>query len=255
MEIRFSNIKYKNENISFKIKDSGIYSFLGNSKSIKPLIGKILNLDIIPYEGDIKITKNIKIGYVKVNPYDMFSKKTVKEELENILKINNYKEKNIKHRVEEALNLVDLDNKYLNKKCNELNYDEAKKISLVCALIHNPKILVLEDYTDNLTYNNRKELSRTLRLLKNRYSKIIILLTKDTVFTYENSDYVYLVNDKEIVKEGDRSILNNTNLLNKLDLEIPPIIKFINECNKNNHEINYFSNILDLIKELYREIT
>ena len=35
MEINIENIKIKNNYVSFKMKESGIYSFVGNSKSIK----------------------------------------------------------------------------------------------------------------------------------------------------------------------------------------------------------------------------
>ena len=81
-----------------------------------------------------------------------------------------------------------------------------------------------------------------------------MLFTKDTSFCYEVSDIIYLLNDKKIVKESNKSIIENTALLTKLDLEVPPIVKFINECKKSNHDIDYYNNILDLIKSIYREV-
>ena len=41
-------------------------------------------------------------------------------------------------------------------------------------------------------------------------------------------------------------------MLTFYDLETPNIVKFINAANKKNKNLTYTTNILDLIKEVYR---
>lgn len=235
-------MEIKLNDVNLELKESGIYSFLGSSKSIKSLL----------FDELVNRLNTQKIGFVSKNI--SYNNIKIRKLLSDTLKINNYKLKYANKRIRDALKLVDLDQSYLELNFNDLNYIESKKIMLATALIHNPKILILEDYTDLLNYNDKKELKRMFRILKNRFKKIIIMLTKDTTFSYEISDYFYFLSDKEIVCNGNKSIMYNDKLLKKLNLEVPPIIKFILECRKNNHDINDYNNILDLIKAIYREI-
>ncbi len=232
-------------NEEIKIKGNGIYSFIGTSKSIKSgMIKRILK----------GIDTNIKYGYCTSNPYKSLKQKTVKDCLQMVLEINNYDEKYINKRAKDSFRLLDMDSKYLDYNICDLDYIEAKKISLLASLIHNPKIIIIEDYTDTLTNSDKKQISRLLRLLKNKYKKIILLFTKDTGFCYEISDNIFLLNNERIIKYGDKYILKDIKLLKKIGLEVPPIIEFIDYCNKNNHEIGDYTSILDLIKAIYRDV-
>lgn len=251
MEIIFNKV---NNNISFNIDKCDIYSFLGDSKSIKSLIGEYINKLKLCKIGKINISKDIKIGYVSNNPYDNFKNKTVKELLTFVLKKHKYKLNKINTRINEVLDIVNLDKKYINEIDNNLDYVNAKKLSFACILIYNPNVIILDNYTECLDYNDRKELIRLLRILKNRYNKTIILITKDSSFCYEIGSYIYLVNNETIVKKGKYDILKNTSLVNRLNLRVPEIIKFIKEYKKYSEEVENYNNILDLIKAIYRDI-
>ena len=130
---------------------------------------------------------------------------------------------------------------------------DARLLSIACVLIYNPKIIVLDEVTSGLSSTDKKDLIRLFKLLKNKYNKTIILLTKDTSFAYELTDFVYLMHLTRIVSSGKRDLLETYDL-NSINLEIPKIVSFINTCNKKGHEIRYCNNILDLIKEVYRDV-
>lgn len=251
MEIIFNKV---NNNISFNIEKSDIYSFLGDSRSINSLVGKYLNNPKLCKIGKINISKDIKIGYVSNNPYDNFKNKTVRKNLELVLKKHKYKLNKINDRINEVLEIVNMDNKYINEVDNNLDYVNAKKLCFACALIFNPNVIILDNYTECLNYNDKKDLLRLLRILKNRYEKTIILITKDSSFCYEIGSYIYLVNEETIVKKGEYNILENTSLVNRLNLRVPEIIKFIKEYKKYSEEVDDYNNILDLIKAIYRDI-
>ena len=254
--------------VSFTINKPGIYSFLGASNSGKSAIGDLINALISPTKGGVKIgkflndggvIKNVNklrfdTGYVFKNPYDMFFNKTVREEIEFGMKYFKYKTDKINLRTIDALKLVGLDESYLNLDPQILTLVDAKKVALACSLVYNPNIIILDDFTSGLNYKDKDELIRLFRTLKNKYKKTIILLSKDTSFAYQISDEIYLMNLTKIVARGDKTILRDSEVLEKIGLEVPPIVKFTLECNKKGHDINHYTNILDLIKEVYRDV-
>lgn len=272
MEIKFNHVSFimnKNtplektilDDVTFNIKEEGIYSFLGASNSGKTAIGDLIQFLIEPTSGEIIINKNNKkdindlrldIGYVFKNPYDMFLCKTVKEEIEFSIK-NSRKRKNI-IKCEDVLKLVDLDESYLKLNPQILTLIDAKKVALACTLISNPSVLILDEFTCGLDYENKKSFERLIRMLKTKYNKIIILLTKDTNFAYQISDKVFIMHLTKLIESGDKTLLQNEEILNKCNLEVPKIITFINECNKKGHEIYHYTNVLDLIKGVYRDV-
>ncbi len=254
--------------VSFKMEDNKIYSFLGSSNSGKTAIGDLINALIIPDSGSVKIgefindgrrIKNVNklrfdTGYVFKNPYDMFFNKTVKQEIAFGMKYFNYKVKKKSLRINDALKLVGLDESYLKLNPLRLTLVDAKKVALACTLIYNPSIIILDEFTNGLDYNDKAELLRLLKLLKNKYKKTIILLSKDTSFCYEISDYIYLMHLTKIVGEGTREILHDEEKLKEIGLEVPKIVSFVNECKKAGHDIDYYTNIHDLIKGVYRDV-
>ena len=256
------------QDVTFDITEPGIYSFIGSSNSGKTAIGDLINALVYPTSGVVKIgrfknngrrIRNInklrsETGYVFKNPYDMFITKTVKEELEFGLKYFDYKTDKMALRVNDALKLVELDESYLEKNPLELSLVEAKKIALASALIYNPSIIILDEYTTGLSHNDKEDLIRLLRLLKNKYRKIIILLSKDTDFCYKITDKVFIMHLTKLLNVGERNLLENEELLKEAKLETPKIVSFVNRCNKEGHEIHHCNNILDLIKEVYRDV-
>ncbi len=280
MEIIFKNAGFKINSktplektilndISFEINTPGIYSFFGNSNSGKSCIGELIDALIMPTSGYVKVgnfinngkkIRNINklrfmVGYSFKNPFEMFFNKTVEKEIEFGLKYFKYKLEKIKYRATDALRLVGLDESYLKKNPLELSLTEAKKVALAAIIVYNPKIIILDEPTIGLNYREKKDLSRLLKLLKEKYNKIIIILSRDSNFIYPLADYVYLMDKTRIVSEGDRNIFLDTELLKDLDLEVPKIIDFIKMVKKEtNIKLENYKDIKDLIKGVYRNV-
>ena len=277
MEIVFKNVSFVINNrtslektilndVSFSIVEGGIYSFIGASNSGKSAIGRLISTLNTPTKGIVKLGKyksdgsrrglkevRSKIGYVYQNPYDMFFNKTVYDELVFGMKEFKYRIETLKKRVVEALELVGLSEEYLDKNPRQLSLVDARRLSLACILIYNPKVIILDEMTNGLSYPEKRDLVRLLKKLKNEYKKTIIILSKDTSFCYEVTDYVYLMYLTKIVKEGKKNLLEEYDL-ESINLNTPQIISFVNECKKKGHDINYYNNIHDLIKGVYRDV-
>ncbi len=254
--------------ISFKLENNKIYSFVGASNSGKTAIADIINTLITPTSGKAYIGEKIndgrrirkvnslrlETGYVYKNPYDMFFNKTVKDELEFGIKYLKYRTKKMEIRVQDALKLVGLDESYLKLDPQILNLVDAKRLALACVLVYNPSIIILDEFTNGLSYKDKNELARMLRFIKNNYNKTIILLTKDTSFAHQISDEVFLLHLTRLIAKGDRELLRDAEVLTSIGLEVPPIVSFVDACHKKNHDINYYTNIQDLIKGVYNDV-
>jgi len=280
MEIEFINVIYSLrkstplqkrvlDNISFKLNPGVIYGFLGNSCSGKTLIAELISLLCKPDSGEILINskkidfKKIKdinsirsqIGYVHENPKDMFLTKNVKNELEFGMKYYNYKTNLMEKRVKDALKLVNLSEDILDSSLEELSLVDQKKIALASILIYNPKVLILDEPTLGLSEKDKKELIRMIRFLKNKFSKTIIILTKDTDFLYKIANYNYVIHNGEIVDEGQDLILTNKSMLDKYELYYPKCLKFVNLAKKKHDaDLEYYKEVKDLIKGVYRDV-
>lgn len=274
MEIEFNNVslvidaytplsKTIISDANFKLNKKNIYSFVGASNSGKTAIADLINALVYPTFGEVKIgkyknngkkIKNIsslrkEIGYIFKNPYDMFFNETVEKELLFSMKYFNYKNKYRKERINKVLKLINLNENILKINPQLLTIIDAKKVALSCILTYNPDILILDEFEVGLTVKDKNEIINLLNLLKENYNKTIIILTKDTSFAYELSDYVYLMEKTKIVKEGKKEILEDSEYLNSINLSCPQIVSFLDEYKKKNKNSKAKS-IKDVIVEV-----
>ena len=273
MEVSFKNVtlitnpgttseKTILNNVSFSFKDNKIYGIIGNSNSGKSSIPELISGLITPTKGSVVINnftnsnkriKNINklrllVGYVYKNPYDMFICKTVKKELEFGMQHFKYKLNKIETRTKDALKMVGLDESYLDKDPLKLNFSEAKKLALAITLIYNPKLIILDEPTVGLSNIDKKELIRLLKILKNKYEKTILVLSKDTDFLYSLVDYSYVFYKGNLMSEGNTSVFKDFNLFNCVGLKVPDMVMFTNICKEKNVNLRDYRDITDLVK-------
>lgn len=282
MEIKFKNVdytvnrhtKYSKKiinNLNITINGNQITSIVGPSGAGKTTFARLISLFIYPTNGEIKfddviITNQINketlkrlrpyIGLVYQNPEDQFFLNSVKEEIEFAIDNLNYKAKDKEKRIKDSLKLVGLNENYLNKNPHNLSKGEQRKLSLAIALSFNPKVLILDEPTLELDEGAKKHLIKLIRMMKLRYKKTIIVLTKDTDFAHTLSDYIYIFNDGKVLLEGDKyEVFTKTKILKQNNLNKPQIIEFVDLVeSKKNVKIGYRDDINDLMKDVYRYV-
>ena len=272
MEIKFDkvNFTYKKinycehevlKNINIKLKAGKINAIVGKSGSGKTTLLELITGILKPTTGKVLIDEKeidnlnnaFDIGYVSQDN-NQFLQKTVKEELEMLLKLYNYKLKEKKKRINDSLIMVGLNEKYLNLNINNLSSGEKKKLALASALILNPSILIIDEPVIGLDRKTKEELKKIFRILKTRYNKTIIFVSNNLDFVLEVADYVYVLYDKEIVLEGKKiDVLSKTDILKEYGIIGPNITSFENlVLTKKQIKIGYRYEINDLIKDIYR---
>lgn len=209
--------KYSKElvvnNINFQVNEGEIAILLGpngagKSTTIKCIAG------LLKYDGYIEICdhKNKSIEAKKLFSYvpevpAMFDLLTVYEHIEYMAAaygINNYKEK-----AEELLIRFDLSDKR-NKLGKELSKGMMQKVSICCALITNPKVVLFDEPLMGLDPKAIKELKKAILELKEKGSAIVISThIIDSVDDFW--DKVLIMKNGNIVLSGTKQELMNRN--------------------------------------------
>lgn len=251
------------EDINLVIKQGSIVGFLNDDLSI---IGKLIMAIKRPTKGELRIDDMIikrtshvtnvnelrkKVGFVYTSS-DEFIGKTVKEEIKQTMKNFGYKASNVTKHVVDSLKIVGFSEDYLDRDPNTLSYTEKKKLKLASAMSYNPSVLVLEDFDKGLLFKEREYFRKLFLKLKNKFNKTIILITKDLTAMFDLVDKMHVINKGKLVISGGKEIFYDNKLYKYV--EMPKIVEFTKYAQECGHNILEYTDIKELIKELYRNV-
>ena len=251
------------EDVNLVIKQGSIVGFLNDDLSI---IGKLIMAIKRPTKGELRIDDMIikrtshvtnvnelrkKVGFVYTSS-DEFIGKTVKEEIKQTMKNFGYKASNVTKHVVDSLKIVGISEDYLDRDPNTLSYTEKKKLKLAIAMSYNPSVLVLEDFDKGLLFKEREYFRKLFLKLKNKFNKTIILITKDLTAMFDLVDKMYVINKGKLVISGGKEIFYDNQLYKYV--EMPKIVEFTKYAQECGHNILEYTDIKELIKELYRNV-
>jgi ABC-2 type transport system ATP-binding protein len=120
-------------------------------------------------------------------------------------------------RVMEIIGMMGLEEKQKSNVVN-LSGGQKQRLALGIALINNPQVLLLDEPTSGLDPNARHEIWKILLDLKQNNHTTIILTTHHMEEAEQLSDYVIIMNEGSILKEGTLDqILYNGNSKNLIE--------------------------------------
>ncbi len=198
-------------NVSFNVGSNEIVGFLGPNGAGKSTMMKIITCYIPPSEGKVNvcgfdtneqsIDVRKQIGYLpEHNPLylDMY----VKEFLE--FTGNLYNIKNTKERVKEMIDMTGLQIEQ-NKKIGALSKGYRQRVGLAQAMIHDPKVLIMDEPTTGLDPNQLEDI-RAL-IIKLGKEKTVMLSTHIMQEVEAMCDRVIIINKGEIVANDQTQTL------------------------------------------------
>ncbi len=159
------------DDVSFQVMNAEIVGFLGPNGAGKSTTMKMITGYLNPDKGTIRVNgvpvaqnaiqvkKNI--GYLsEANPlyYDMY----VKEYLRFTAEAHGLKQ--VSKRVEEIIDITGLTPER-TKKAGQLSKGYKQRLGLAAALIHDPKVLILDEPTTGLDPNQVTEIRQLIRML------------------------------------------------------------------------------------------
>ncbi|WP_370836127.1 energy-coupling factor ABC transporter ATP-binding protein [Clostridium tertium] len=216
------------KNITFTAKENdsiGIIGANGVGKStlLKLLVGLNLN-----YEGSIRVEnipveKNTlsiireRIGYVFQDSDNQLFMSNVYEDIAFAPRNYGFSEEEVKKRVENALNMVHINN-LKNKKIYKLSGGEKKLVSIATIFSMTPDIILMDEPSIALDPKNRRNLINIL----NEFQHLKIIASHDLDMILDTCNRTILMSEGKIIKDGNtKDILTDKKLLEANNLELP----------------------------------
>jgi len=195
----------------------------------KPTKGKVIidGQDITELKGEALRQIRLKIGMI-FQHFNLISGKTVYENIEFVLKANNYPKNKRKKRVDELLKLVYLEDK-ANVYPSNLSGGQKQRVGIARALANNPEILLCDEATSALDLENTEEILDLLQDINKKYGITIVFITHEMEVAKKLFHRVAVMSKGRIIEENDvYSIFANPkeqvtkSLISKsLNVEIP----------------------------------
>jgi ABC-type lipoprotein export system ATPase subunit len=210
--------------VSIKVKGGEFIGIIGQSGVGKTTLLKILVGDLKPSAGTIEINqqkmhKLRKVDIVKLrrsligilyqNPQDnVFPDLTV---LQNIIlpilvSESTEKSKLIYNRAINLLKEFNLDSK-INSPVKFLSGGEIQRLALITSLANDPSILILDEPTSLLDFNNARKVIQYLKRMCQKKRKMVIMVTHDWELS-KVTDKTYLMRNGqlELIKKKEQNI-------------------------------------------------
>jgi ABC-2 type transport system ATP-binding protein len=162
---RFGQVTAVND-VSFRVEKGEIFGFLGPNGSGKTTVIKMLT-GLLPLSSgsarvaglDVRVDSEVvreRIGYMSQN-YSLYQDLTVAENLQFYGRIYSLEPARLKRRIEEVVESNGLA-PYMNRLSAKLSGGWKQRLALGCAMLHEPKLLFLDEPTAGIDPVARRQL-------------------------------------------------------------------------------------------------
>jgi ABC-type multidrug transport system ATPase subunit len=168
------------DGVSFTVKEGELFGLIGPDGAGKTSIFRILTTVLLADEGQasvagfdvVKDYKDIRssVGYMP-GKFSLYQDLTV---LENLNFFATVFDTTIEENYELIKDIYDQIKPFNNRRAGKLSGGMKQKLALCCALIHKPKVLLLDEPTTGVDVVSRKEFWEMLKTLKRQGITILV---------------------------------------------------------------------------------
>ncbi len=204
------------DGVSFKVKEGELFAFLGVNGAGKSTTISIMCGALQRDEGSVRInscdidddTDAIKRNIGVVFQSSVLDRPlSVRANLESRAALYGIVGEDFKKRLSELTELLDLGG-ILNRSVAKLSGGQRRRIDIARALLHRPKILILDEPTTGLDPQTRSTIWSVIEGLR-KNEKLTVFLTTHYMEEAADADYVVVIDGGKIVSEGTPHELKN----------------------------------------------
>lgn len=197
------------DGISLDVPTGSLVALLGPSgcgkSTLLRMIAGLESLDegqvfINGQEATKRSVQERNVGFV-FQHFALFKHRTVRQNIAFGLELRRWKPERIEHRVEELLELVQLQG-YGGRYPSQLSGGQRQRVSLARALAVQPNVLLLDEPFSALDAKVRKELRAWLRNLQEKTHVTTVIVTHDQEEAMEVADHIVVMNNGRVEQIG-----------------------------------------------------
>jgi len=198
----------------------GVYCLYGPNGSGKTTLFELLSLLTQPTGGVIKY-KNLEVfpkpvglralraTVTMVHQNPVLFDTTVEKNVDYGLRIRRVGRDARRRRVCESLAVVGLENMQ-QRKARELSGGEAQRVAIARALCISPEVMLLDEFSANIDYANRKQLENIIKHINLQYKTTILFTTHYAEQAYCLSNQVIHLHNGRVVTPNIRNVFRGT---------------------------------------------
>ena len=213
---RFGDVQAVND-LSFRVKEGELFAFLGingagKSTTINIMCGQLskdsgtVQIDGVDLDRDPDSIKR-NLGVVFQNSV-LDKDLSVQDNLQSRAALYGIQGKAFRQRLAELAGLLEFED-LLKRSVGKLSGGQRRRIDIARALLHKPKILILDEPTTGLDPQTRSTLWRVIGDLQ-KNEGMTVFLTTHYMEEAADADYVVILDSGKIAAEGTPLELKNT---------------------------------------------
>jgi osmoprotectant transport system ATP-binding protein len=197
--------------LSMDVEDGETVVLVGPSGCGKTTTMKMINRLIEPSSGSItvdgtdvmrqdpvKLRRNI--GYV-IQSIGLMPHRTIAENISTVPKLLGWDQKHVRDRVQQLLEVFDLEEEMLKRYPNELSGGQRQRVGVARALAADPPVMLMDEPFGAVDPIIRARLQDQFREIQDRLRKTIVFVTHDIDEAIKMADRIAILNRGGIIEQ------------------------------------------------------
>lgn len=198
-------------NVSMSVKEGEVFGLLGPNGAGKTTLIRIINKIVQPdegvvrFQGDLMTERHLEqIGYLP-EERGLYRNMTVEAHAVFLGRLKGLSSRDVKTKIDYWFDKFNI-NDWRKKRIEELSKGMAQKVQFICTVLHEPKLLILDEPFSGFDPVN-VELIKNVLAEQKAQGKTIMLSTHNMKSVEEICDRAALIHDARKVAEGTISEL------------------------------------------------
>ncbi len=202
------------KDVSFEIEKGDIYGVIGYSGAGKSTLIRMVNALETPTSGNVwvegkdigtlnqKELRNLRKGIGMIfQQFNLLESKTIYDNVAIALKLNGVSKKDIKKRVTELLDFVELSDKKYSYP-GQLSGGQKQRVGIARALANNPSILLCDEATSALDPKTTDSILELLKKINEMLHITIVIITHEMNVIQKICNKVAVMDYGQVVETG-----------------------------------------------------